>query len=609
MLDWNEGQPYSSRFGDVYFSRDSGLEETRHVFLQGNRLAERFDALPDDGQFAIGETGFGTGLNFLCASRLFLQHAPATCTLDFFSMELFPLEAHELSAALALWPELGALAGELLARWRRRVPGWNRWHFAAGRIRLTLVFSDVQTALEGLPDECMDAWFLDGFSPAKNPDMWSEAVMGELARCARGDATLSTYTSAGRVRRGLAAAGFKMERTPGYGRKREMSRGWIEKQHVESTKPRSALVIGGGVAGCAAAHALARLGISVTLAEQAHTLATGASGNPRGILHARFSAGMNPLHRLVLAAYGHALAQLDEVLPVDDTLRSECGLLQLACNESEAMRIERLARMEWPSHLLRFADATQAGKLLGIETGQGGAWFPAGGWIVPAAYCEHLVTHPNIRLALNAHISSLTRTASGWLAAGTQQGKNWEIETDLIVACNSHQASELAQLANLPLTPVRGQVTQIPATLESTRLTGIICGDGYCAPAHIQSHVCGATHSFEDTSLELRASDDEENLTKLAQYSPALAQALNLGSVRALEGRASIRSSAPGAMPLIGEIQPGLFCSLAHGTRGLLTAGIGADLIAAQACGTLPPLPKDIVRQLSPRRRVKTAPP
>ncbi len=225
MLDWKDGQPYSNRHSDVYFSADSGLQETRHVFLQGNRLAERFESLSAGESFCIGETGFGTGLNFLCARQLFEQVAPPGASLDFFSVEKFPLSDDELRAALALWPELHVQAETLLARWRRRVPGWNRWSFADGRVRLTLAIADVAEALPQLPEAYVDAWFLDGFSPAKNPEMWSGTVLANIARASREGATLATYTSAGWVRHGLQQAGFAVERVLGFGRKREMVRG------------------------------------------------------------------------------------------------------------------------------------------------------------------------------------------------------------------------------------------------------------------------------------------------------------------------------------------------------------------------------------------------
>lgn len=605
-LDWQDGLPFSARFGDVYFSADSGLDETNHVFLQGNGLAERFAALSAGGSFAIGETGFGTGLNFLCAWRMFEQSTPEGASLDFFSVEKFPLADDELHAALALWPELKPLADRLLDCWRRRVPGWNRWSF--GRVRLTLALDDIVETLPQLQDGAIDAWFLDGFSPAKNPEMWSEAVLAQLARASRAGATLATYTSAGWVRRGLLQAGFDVARAPGFGRKREMLRGELspsfpckrESSKKKTRTPESAIVIGGGISGCAAAHALAQRGVRVTLLERTPWLASAASGNPRGILHARFGAGMNALHRFVLAAYGHALALFDEVLPVDGELRAECGLMQLACNEVEQKRIAKLAGLEWPVHLLQSVDAAQASRLTGIEMAHGGLWFPGGGWVVPPALCARLAEGTLIEQRFNHAVKALTQTDAGWRASGD----GWAIEAEVAVVCCAHSALALEPFARFPLTPVRGQVSLLPETAASSSLHAVVCGDGYCAPAVNGMHVIGATHAFNDESLELRGADHEENLAKLASFASVLRAALGEIDSGKLDGRASVRCSAPGAMPLVGEVAPGLYGTLAHGTRGLITAGLAGETIAALASGQLPPLPEPVVAALAPLPRM-----
>lgn len=601
VLDWQDGLPFSSRFGDVYFSADSGLEETDHVFLQGNRLAERFAALPAGTGFAVGETGFGTGLNFLCAWRLFGQTAQPGTSLDFFSIEKFPLDDGELRAALMLWPELQPFADKLLARWRRRVPGWNRWSF--GRVRLTLAIGDIAEVLPQLQGSAIDAWFLDGFSPAKNPEMWSEAVLAQLARASRSGATLATYTSAGWVRRGLLQAGFDVARAPGFGRKREMLRGTFASGAAAETgrAPGSAIVIGGGIAGCTAAHALAQRGIEVTLLERAPQLASAASGNPRGILHARFGAGMNALHRFVLASCGHALALFDAALPADGVLRAECGLLQLACNDAERKRIAKLAGLEWPAHLLRFVDAAEASELAGVAMAHGGLWFPGGGWVVPPALCARLADDGRIERRFGHAVETLEQIDGGWRAAG----RGWAVEADAAIVCCAHSALALEPFARFPLTPVRGQVSLLPATAASSRLRAVVCGDGYCAPAVGGVHVTGATHAFSDESIELRAAEHADNLAKLESFAPALRAALGEADVGRLDGRASVRCSAPGAMPLAGAVRQGLYCSLAHGTRGLLTAGLAGELIASQLCSSLSPLPQPVVAALAPQLRMQ----
>jgi tRNA 5-methylaminomethyl-2-thiouridine biosynthesis bifunctional protein len=219
-LQWRDGQPWSARFGDRYFSADSGPDESRHVFLQGNGLAARWAALRTAGCFHVGETGFGTGLNFLCAWQLFTQVAPAGARLVFHSVERWPLARAELQAALALWPALQTEAQALSAAWSPPPSGVLEVDF--GAVRLALHVGDVAAVLPQWPAATVDAWFLDGFAPARNPEMWSAAVLAEVARCARPGATLATYTSAGAVRRGLQAAGFAPQRRPGHGRKREM---------------------------------------------------------------------------------------------------------------------------------------------------------------------------------------------------------------------------------------------------------------------------------------------------------------------------------------------------------------------------------------------------
>lgn len=219
-LQWRDGQPWSARFEDRYFSADGGLDETRHVFLQGNRLAERFAALAPGDAFHLAETGFGTGLNVLCAWQLFAQQAPAGARLCVHSVERWPLAHHELQAALALWPTLQPQAAALLAAWAP--PPAGVWRLQTGTLALALHVGDVAEVLPGWPTAAFDAWCLDGFAPARNPAMWSPDVLAQVARCARPGGTLATYTSAGAVRRGLQAVGFQVQRVPGHGRKREM---------------------------------------------------------------------------------------------------------------------------------------------------------------------------------------------------------------------------------------------------------------------------------------------------------------------------------------------------------------------------------------------------
>jgi tRNA 5-methylaminomethyl-2-thiouridine biosynthesis bifunctional protein len=290
---------------------------------------------------------------------------------------------------------------------------------------------------------------------------------------------------------------------------------------------------------------------------------------------------------------------LDEVLPADGVYRAECGLLQLAATEAEAKRIAKLAAQEWPSHLMRTVDMDRASELAGMTMAHGGLWFPAGGWVVPPQVCARLAAHPNIELRLNCEVAVLEEIDAGWRASGA----GFAIEAGQVVVCCAHQARRLAQFAAFPLQPVRGQISELAATEESGKLKAVLCAEGYCAPAVEGRHVAGATTGFDDDAVDIREADHADNLAKIAVHMPALHQAL--GGALPLAGRAGVRCSVPGATPLAGKVAPGLYCSLAHGTRGLLTAGLAAEVIAAKMCGQLPPLPQELLTALAPLPRYR----
>ncbi|WP_199261047.1 tRNA (5-methylaminomethyl-2-thiouridine)(34)-methyltransferase MnmD [Paracoccus binzhouensis] len=206
-LDWREGAiPVSRRFDDPYFSLNGGLDETRHVFLAGNDLPQRLR--PD---FHVAELGFGTGLNLLALAQV------ATVPIRFTSFEAFPMSLDELARAHAAFPELAPLAAQLRA-------GWPHRRMTVGLVEAEIVEADARQALPGWEGRA-DAWFLDGFSPAKNPELWGETLMADVARHTAPGGTFATYTAAGHVRRALAAAGFVVTRAPGFAGKRHMSRG------------------------------------------------------------------------------------------------------------------------------------------------------------------------------------------------------------------------------------------------------------------------------------------------------------------------------------------------------------------------------------------------
>ena len=641
QLDWQDGQPFSRAFGDVYFSRASGLEETRHVFLQHNALAERFAALPEHSRFCIGETGFGTGLNFLCAWQCFEQHAPATARLHFVSTEKFPLTPDDLRQALALWPELAPWSGELLAQYDILTPGWHRFMLRGGRLTLTLLVGD---ALETLPelDARVEAWFLDGFAPAKNPEMWQSALFEQMARLSAPGATFATFTSAGAVRRGLAAAGFTVEKVPGYGHKREMCRGRLEStpergwqapwfaRPITAPAERSAIVIGGGIAGASSAASLARRGWQVTLLERHDELAQEASGNPQGVLYAKLSPHFTPLTRLVLAGYGYSLRTLHAELPQSEATWQACGVLQLPHEGDSLQKQAELAAAGWPDGFLRQVDQREASELAGIDLPSGGLFFPQAGWLNPAQLIDRLVDHTNIRRVLSAAVLELAWNPIERLWTAYGQDNPLAIGAVVVIAGGA-EAAAFDATHHLPLKRIRGQVTVAPATADSRRLKTVLCGEGYISPARHDTHCLGATFKFNTDDLSVQPAEHRENLAMLSGLCPELYQALGGEQLpeEALGGRAAFRCTSPDYLPIVGPVVDraafleryraldqdatrrldaqapwleGLYVNTAHGSRGMITAPLSGEILAAYLEGEPSPLPKPLLDAIHPSR-------
>jgi tRNA 5-methylaminomethyl-2-thiouridine biosynthesis bifunctional protein len=614
-VDWENGQPVSRRFGDVYFSQASGIDETRFVFLAQNRLAERFAQVPPGGSFVVAETGFGTGLNFLCTWELWMRAAPSSARLHFVSTELYPLARDEMARALALWSELASSREALLAAYGPRAPGWDRRSFEGGRVVLTLLTGDVRETLpqfQGL----VDAWFLDGFSPARNPQMWESALCQRIVARSRPGCTFATYTSAGHVRRALTSAGFSVEKVKGFGPKREMLRGQLNEQRSEQArthrtnthKTKAAIVIGGGLAGTGAASSLARRGWKVTLIERREGLATEASGNPQGVLYVRMSAHPIPLSQLVLAGYRYTLGILRERLPCDGVQWSDCGILQIAFDEDEAKRLAALAALDWPPDLMHGVSHVQATELAGIALPRGGLFFPGAGWVNAPALCTALAAEPGIDLRTQRHALRLERSSTGWRVF---ERSDCIAESAVVIVAGASSSTAFEQLAHLSLRTVRGQVTLVPATPASKRLRTVLCGESYVAPARAGMHTAGATFARDASAEEATTADNQENLSQLNRLAGSLYTALGGGSLDAasLTGRAGQRCTSVDYLPLIGpvtdaagQVLPGLYLSTAHGSRGLITAPLGGEILAAYLEEEPAPLPKSLMDALLPGR-------
>lgn len=641
QLDWDDqGRPRSRVFDDVYFSDQSGLDETRYVFLEQNNLAARFAALADGGRLVIGETGFGTGLNFLCAWQLFEQCAPAGARLHFVSVEKYPLSPEDLRRALALWPQLSLQAEQLLEQYVAIHQGFQRLVLANGRVTLTLLIGD---ALEQLPqlDGQIDAWFLDGFAPARNPEMWTAELFAELARLAAPGATLSTFTSTGWVRRLLNAAGFKLKRTPGIGHKWEILRGvflgWPEQTPAPSlakpwyarplppTGERRALVIGGGLAGCASAASLAARGWQVTLLERHAGLAEEASGNPQGVLYLKLSAHGTALSQMILSGFGYTRRVLEQLQRGVDW--DACGVLQLAFNSKEAERQAQLAEA-FPADLLHSLDQSEAQVRVGIGLACGGLFYPEGGWVHPPALCRWQASGPAIDVRPHHDVLHLRRVDGQWQA---WDGERCLASAPVVILASAAEIKRFEPAAGLPLKRIRGQITRLPQTSRSQSLATVVCAEGYVAPPRLGEHTLGASFDFNSDDLTPTAAEHAGNLQMLEEISHDLVERLDAGTLdpHHLEGRAAFRCTSPDYLPIVGPLAErqafteayaplgkdarqvpdapcpwldGLYINSGHGSRGLITAPLSGELIAAWLDNEPLPLPRSVAEACHPNR-------
>lgn len=649
QLKWDDkGQPISCEFDDIYFSKVSGLEETRYVFLQHNNLADRFAQLTDNQFFTIAETGFGSGLNFLCTWQLFEQQVTTNAHLHFISVEKYPLCKKDLFSILSLWPALAKFTEQLTNQYVAVHQGFQRFILAEGKVTLTLLIGDVKEQLQGLNAK-IDAWFLDGFAPAKNPQMWTEELFKELARLSTNQTTLATFTSAGHVRRGLVAAGFHIKKTAGFANKREMLSGYFQQveqpanirkattippwyARVTTNHPnKTAIVIGGGIAGCSSAASLAARGWQVTLLERHQDIALEGSGNPQGILYLKLSAHNTLQSRLLIEGFGYTRRLLSR-LTLQQQLDYEqdwqaCGVLQLAFNDKEQRRQQQLAEV-FPTSLLYPVSRQQASELANLPVNHAGLFFPEGGWVKPRQLCKALLKHPHIKVKYLQEALQLTRTNEQWQVFNKQQ---LLASADILILATAADTDRFSITDKLPIKRIRGQVTTLAMTKSSQALATVACSDGYIAPARDHKHCLGANFNFHATDLLLSPTEHAENIATLKTISLDLANRLNVDNLNTanIDGRAAYRCTATDYLPLIGPIAdrsaflndyqllikdskkvpstpcqwlPNLFLNIAHGSRGLITAPLGAEMLASWIENEPFPTENELMQACHPNR-------
>ena len=644
-LSWGEdGAPHSNQFDDVYFDKESGLEETRHVFLKNNQLSERWASLRNKA-FVIAETGFGTGLNFLCAWQAFLDNTTSDKQLHFVSVEKYPMTKEMLISALKMWPSMQYYSQQLIDAYPEVCHGFHRIELEQGRVQLTLWFGEAEDGFAAL-DADVDAWFLDGFAPSKNPEMWSDNLFQHIHRLSHQGTTCATFTAAGIVRRGLQIVGFDVRKVKGFGQKREMTVGvlntttapltermsqgqpWFNLRQDDAQEVTKVLVVGAGLAGANTAYALATQGIQVEVWEQGNCIAGGASGNPQGMLYPKLASQDTPVNRFYLSAYLYAhrlYASLDDSKQFWDA----CGLIQIPKHDKEAERFQKLLNNKlYPEAILQ-ASTDRLGSL----------FLPLSGWVVLTQLCETLLSHENITVCLNTKLESLCAIESDKLATGwTAQSNMHTSHFSHVVLCTANDTKALGVTPNTPDYPIRGQVSFIDlekakaaceAVGESANKTDfnkVLCEFGYVSPSINGLLHFGSTYDLKDQDNQVRDEGHQRNLAILESLLLLPKQTFDSADCG---GRVSFRCAVPDYTPIVGPVQSEavyqqtysalsrnakwrsnniaepikqLYLNIGHGSRGLISAPLSGSYIASLITGTPSPLEQKISHKLHPSR-------
>lgn len=611
----DQGTPVSDLFGDVYFSNESGLEETQYVFLQQNGLPERWLQHPVEF-FHIIETGFGTGLNFLLAWHNFRQAlaaAPAMrCQrLYFSSFEKFPITKTDLELALQQWPSLAPLATQLLAQYPPALPGCHRLQLDEGRVILDLWLGDVHDSMPQLTlHNQADAWFLDGFAPSKNPQMWQPELFSQMARLSKPGCTVATFTSAGIVRRGLADVGFQVKKIKGYGRKREMCVGTFGLPESVTTTEHAAIddicIVGGGLASVCLALALVSRGCRVQLICKDQTIASGASHNRQGALYPQLQSTFSAISAFHAHAFCFARRFYQRLHTQSFQFPHDfCGVLTLACTEQLAIRQQKISQQPVFSTLLKPLNAHEASVAAGLALPFSGLFYEQGGWIAPQLFCqaavEYLQQQSDFTLQLNCELQAATFN---------HQTRLWELTTNqgmlqsnkLGLATGANLAG-FEMTADLPVNLVRGQVSHVDCS-GMAPLKTVVCHQGYMTPANamfsgLPEHCVGATF---DRSRQQAVELEEDNAANLALVNKVLQQPDWFNDAAITSAKAGLRATIPDHLPLAGQLANQCWVLGGLGARGLLFAPLLAEQLAATICGEPTPLPEDIATLVSARR-------
>lgn len=587
--------PVSTQFGDVYFSKDNGLLETRHVFLNGNDLSTRLSELSSYEYFCVGETGFGTGLNILALWQMWQAVRPNNQShLHVLTVEKFPLAKEDLIRALKAWPELQPLAEQLILQYPTPISGCHRLHFANERFSIDLWLGDAADIFPIIPKMgTVNAWFLDGFAPACNPELWQENILTHIIRLSGPHTTFASFSVAGIIKRGLKAYGIDISRPKGFGHKREMLKAiWPASDSTERAQPSSQLniaIIGAGIAGLNHAWAFAQRGHHVRIYERKNAI-SGASGNPLALLNPKLCPATQNHEHLMSLSWQYSCSYYSQFkafrrISVQQTDLKQNGELHSILNDYPK------------TELVATEDSVLKSDYSSIQLKHAGV-------VTPQILAQEILQHPLIELIESEITQIEEQTEQVYIIDKLSQ----QFFADFTIVCTAIDSHLL--LPELPqLKPIRGQVSWLNNENAPLPSHQALSYGGYAMQLNDKQLILGASFHPQRSDDAVLEEDHIHNLALLKKVYPDYAETLE--DIVHWEGRASVRAQSADYFPLLGpygDHQKIYTCS-GLGSKGFLFAPLCAEILASQILNELCPVPISVIDKLNPQRFLKKTKP
>lgn len=594
-----DSELFSEQFEDGYWSKAGARAESRYIFMGLNELHDVFQS-PDREDIVIGEIGFGSGLNFLETVELFNRFGENQ-TLHYIGFECFPLRVEDLVDFLSSSDFSEESISRLAALWRDLIPGLNSFTFIDRKVKLTIVIGDA-TEWISEANASVNVWFLDGFAPSKNPLAWSERLLSGVTRLSAPGATLSSFSVAGSVRNPLQQLGWEVKKVPGFGGKREAlsaTLSLIESPATIHSLPaeRSALIVGGGIAGLSLGYSLSIRGWKVTVLEKHSALGLGASSNYAGLVMPHL--GLIPDERSLFTLAGaRYTVRLVEWLVKQRGYEIEHdfeGVLRLPYHPQLQRLIERFDSIGIASEVA-FLEKMAVGQASDSE--EVGLFFPRSGWISPrslVAALADLLQREGGAYHTGIDAGSVTFSEGGWKVAEHQASHLFLATGDQGLPIRSDGASwEVGRLSR-----TKGEVILLSTGGRDLDCPPIpVCARGYVLPFSTGEVLVGATYDRSELSWE----STQEARETLLEYGEDVIPGLKECEV--IEARARVRAGTPDRLPYVGPIRgaPNAFASLGYGSRGFSWAPLAAEYLAALVSGEPLPIAQSITTALRPER-------